>query len=96
MPKQYINGLYVKKVSTSFGELLNITIKSSELENLRKLQDEKGYIKLTIGEKKETDKFGNTHSVWLNDFVPDSSKSPGKPYTPPAIADSDDEEDLPF
>jgi len=32
--------------------------------------NDKGYVNLVVGEMKSADKWGNTHTVWVDDYVP--------------------------
>lgn len=52
-------------------DIINIGIRFSDLPT----PNEKGYINLCVGSRKEPDKFGNTHSVWINDWTPKDAKS---------------------
>lgn len=54
-----------KKVSTQYGDLINFGL---NIEQLKELADEKGWVNLTMGARRETDQYGNTHSIWLNDY----------------------------
>jgi hypothetical protein len=87
------NKIYVGS-GKEFGKYgdVNIDICLSDLPaEWRKKSEKNGkiYIKLTVSKKKEADKYGNTHAVSVNTFVPDK-KADTKPKTE---AKSDD---LPF
>jgi hypothetical protein len=47
----------------------------------------KEYLKLAIGEMKQADKYGKTHTVWVDDFKPEKKEEP-------EVQKQDD--DLPF
>lgn len=66
--KNYIRGS-AKLANTEFGEVINISLDIKELNNLKQ---EKGFIKLTIAKRKETGKYGDTHSVYENTFEPET------------------------
>ena len=88
MEKKNYVGNGKKKEFTNGGSLINISLKYSQL-----VPNEKGYVNLTVGGKKETDQYGNTHAVWVNDFKP-TNKNAGDVVTndtPPP-----DDGDLPF
>jgi len=52
----------------------------------------KKYVKLTIGSKKDgVDQYGKSHSVWVNDYKPDTESAPAG-----AAAPTSSEGDLPF
>ena len=75
--KTYINGLFIKKKSLSFGEVINISINVSELvQQLQSHADEKGYCKITLQNRKEADKNGNNMYAILDTFVPTQQEKP--------------------
>jgi len=47
----------------------------------------KSYIKLTVSKKKEVDKYGKTHSVSVNTFIPDKKQE---------VKPESESNDLPF
>ena len=51
--------------------LINISISKSKLENHWFEYNGEHYVKLTVGGLKETDQYGKTHSVWINDYQPE-------------------------
>lgn len=63
--KKYVGK--AKKVSTKFGEIINASFK---LEDLKAIVNEKGYVNVTISEMKQADKYGYTHTAYLNDYQP--------------------------
>tara|TARA_R110002050_G_scaffold90955_1_gene191216 strand:+ start:208 stop:468 length:261 start_codon:yes stop_codon:yes gene_type:complete len=70
-------------------DLINFTINEEMTKDAWFDYNGKRYLKLTIGNKKEVDQYGKTHSVWLDEFKPDEKKveQPAKPLPTP---------DLPF
>lgn len=79
--KNYISGS-ARQVDFGSGDpIINLDLKLEELNNLP--VSDKGYIRLTIAKRKSVGNYGETHSVYENDFVPDKSKSkeagPSKP-----------------
>jgi len=52
------------------------------------LYEGKKYLRVVVSKKRETDKYGKTHSVTLNDWKPGEKKE--KPVN------TDDNDDLPF
>lgn len=62
--KNYV-GNGKKKEFSNGSSLINISLQYSKL-----VPNEKGYVNLVVGQKKETDQWGNTHAVWVNDFKP--------------------------
>jgi len=49
---------------------VNISLKKSQLEPHFYEYNGEQYVRLTIGKNKETTEWGNTHSVWVNDYEP--------------------------
>ena len=49
------------------GSIIKIGIKPSELVQYA---NEKGYVNLVIGGLKDKDKYGNDHTVWIDDWKP--------------------------
>ena len=47
------------------GFVINIRVRVADLT-----PNEKGYCNITVATRREPDKYGNTHTVYLNDFVP--------------------------
>ena len=66
-------------------------------ENIEKSANGKKYINLDINERKEVDKFGNTHSVKINTWKPEK-KEPVRQGSPEDFDDtpSAEQEVLPF
>lgn len=75
------------------GEIINLSL---NLDELNKLPNNKGYIQISIATKEETDQYGNTHSVYENDFKPEKQTGAKAKtnYTPKTQEEADD--DLPF
>jgi len=80
--------------------IINISVCLSDV-NQQDITEYEGkkYLRLSVGRKRETDQYGKTHSVWVNDYVPNSQKEeaprPAKRRTleEPVIAGGSD---LPF
>jgi hypothetical protein len=93
--KKYVGGGKV----ANYG-IINIGIRAKDLP----VPNEKGYINLCVGSRREVSKFGETHSVWVNDWVPGAGRTeerqeqtrqsfqPNDPIEPPARND----DGLPF
>lgn len=71
MAKNYIKGSFKEFKFKDGGSKIVASILVSDLA---KLANEKGYATIVIAERKEADRYGNTHAAWENDFVPDASK----------------------
>jgi hypothetical protein len=69
--KKYVGNS--KAIKGKFGVFYNLSMK---LDDLMKLPtNEKGYIRVTMSELKEPDKFGNTHTLYHDDYVPKAKVS---------------------
>jgi len=93
--KRYANGIFIKAVKTQYGELLNISISEGGLTELQTNKNAKGYANITIAERKEADKYGNTHYAFYNDYTKEAKQElpSGRSYTKPETETNDD---LPF
>jgi len=89
--KRYTNGIFIKSVQTKYGSLLNVSISEGALNELQAELNPKGYVNLTIAERKEADKYGNTHYCFYNDYTPKAKQESIQPETEPETND-----DLPF
>lgn len=69
--KNYCRGT-AKTVKTPYGHLFNFSINIRDLEEHA---DSDGWVNLTAGKRRETDQYGNTHSVWINDYKKDEEKN---------------------
>ena len=82
--KKYVgNG---KAIKGKFGTFYNLSLKLSDLEKLP--TNDKGYIKISMSELKQPDQYGNTHTLYENDY-----KAPQKIN---ANEDVELDPDLPF
>lgn len=75
------------------GSIINLSLNFDELE---KLPREKGYIRISVASKESPDNYGNTHSVYENDFVPDKSKAGTAKSSPASRTQESTDDDLPF
>ena len=53
-------------------DLVNFTISEDKVRDAWITYNGKRYLKMSIGNKKTTDQYGKTHSVWLDEYVPDN------------------------
>ena len=72
-------------------DLINLTIGEEKLKQHWFENMGKRYVKLTIGKKKETDQYGKTHTVWIDEYVPESKKAESNTQSAPLPTP-----DLPF
>jgi hypothetical protein len=77
MEKKYVGNS--KNIQGKFGEIQKISFSRKDLELLLDNLNEKGYVNLNRVAKKETDKFGNTHYMVIDEWKPEE-----KQYSAPA------------
>lgn len=69
----YINGVSLKK--SKFG--IKFSGKADELiKQLQEHTNEKGYFNFEINERKEADKYGNTHYIKVDEWKPETKMDP--------------------
>jgi len=78
--KEYARGSAVEHVFPDGGKLINFSINIFD-DNIKLYADEKGWIKLVMNEKRQTDEYKNTHSVTINTWKPES-KTQSAPAVP--------------
>lgn len=56
--------------------IINISVNLSDIaqEDITEYEGKK-YLRLSVGRKRETDQYGKTHSVWVNDYKPEAAQS---------------------
>ena len=91
--KRYTNGIFIKSVQAKYGSLLNVSISKTALKELQE-NLKKGYVNITVAERREPDKNGNTHYAFYNDYTKEAKQElpSGRSYT----ATEPVEDDLPF
>lgn len=67
MAKNYIRW-WAKQINTKFGPIIKLMLNIEDLDNLPRT--EKGYIKLVVAQRREVGQYGDTHSVYEDDYVP--------------------------
>ena len=72
MSEQKIYVGSAKVIKTQFGELMKASFSKSDLEKMMQNLNEKGYITVSIPERREADKYGNTHSVVVDNWKPNN------------------------
>ena len=93
MEKKFVNWICKEKIFNNWWSVINISIKLEDLQNLR---NDKGYINMTLCERKEVGKYGETHYLILNEY--DIKEKEEKPEKTTKIIEIDDIsiEDIPF
>lgn len=78
-PKTYAP-MSAKARDTSAGQFMNVSGKADKIiAFIQQHTNAKGYINLTIGQRRQPDEYGNTHSVWLDTWQPRDSSGAVSP-----------------
>jgi hypothetical protein len=94
-----------RNIQGKFGEIQKISFSRKDLELMMDNLNEKGYINLNRIEKRETDKYGNTHYLVIDEWkpteqqhkVPAERKTAADNYQPKESAPATEvNDDLPF
>jgi len=70
-PRTYVG----KGVKVGKFDLINISICIDDVESYVYEYNGKRYAKLVVGGLRETDQYGKTHSVWINDYKPTENQT---------------------
>jgi hypothetical protein len=70
-------------------DLVNFTISEEKTQDAWIEYNGKRFLKLTIGNKKQVDQYGKTHSIWIDEYVPENKEAQAPSAPLPA-------QDLPF
>jgi len=81
--KNYIKGSAKQVIFDNGGDLINVDLK---LEDLQKIANERGYVRIVVAPLRSTDSYGNTHSIYENDFVPKKQAEGDVPRPKPVQA----------
>lgn len=100
--KKYVSGMFIKEVPTQYGGLLNVSLSQNCIDELA-MNLKKDYVNITIMQRREKDKYGNTHYAVYNEYSkPESDRPPILTETPKAVikdsshAEPGTNKDLPF
>jgi len=90
-----------RNIQGKFGEIQKISFSRKDLELMMDNLNEKGYINLNRIEKKEVDKYGNTHYLVIDEWKPTEQpterKTAADNYQPKESAPATEvNDDLPF
>ena len=93
--KKYIRGNAKEKTFDSGSPLINFSFNinkflSQHEGGVADYADENGWVQGTMAAKKETDQYGNTHMMTLNEFKPDPNWKPKAGNAPVANPSVDD------
>lgn len=96
MPREkiYVPRSSAKARQTQYGEFLSLGFNVEELIKFAQAhKNERGYLNLTVSKRKQPSDRGETHSVFLDDYVPgDRREAPAVPAQDAA----DTGQDVPF
>lgn len=97
--KKYIRGSAKEVTFDGSSSIINLDLNVEDLQTLP--VSPSGYIKITVAKRRETDQYGNTHSVYENTFKADKSKAKSKEGAelkpmPKTARPAEDSDDLPF
>ena len=67
MTKNYVKGSAREKTFDNGSSLVNFSI---NINDIGQYADEKGWVQFTMSERRETDGYGNTHTIYINEFKP--------------------------
>ena len=86
---------YIGKGKSAKYGIINFSICVSDIpkEEIKLASNGKKYLNLCIGEMKEPDKYGKTHTIWIDDFKPEPKAEPKMTTNEAGI---EQEEPLPF
>jgi hypothetical protein len=100
--KNYAKGSAKQVTFANGGELINLDLKiEGKLFGSKGeiLPNKAGYVKITLSKLDKTDDYGNTHSIYENDFKPEAKTAAAKPagaIAPKPKAKATTSDDLPF
>ena len=78
----------VKTRETQFGNEACISFSRVELDKMYAKLNAKGYINLKMNKRKEVGQYGQTHSIYIDDWQPPAqvaNQAPPTPTAPPAF-----------
>lgn len=90
--KNYVKGSAKEHVFENGGSILHVDLKVDDLKRLP--INEAGYVKLNISKLPNPDNYGNTHSIYENDWKPAKDGKPAPKAKMPLAPFGKD--DLPF
>ena len=73
--KTYIKSFCIKKKFDNGGEIVKISILRDDF--LKHQANDKGWVKLVLAERKQVGEKGDTHYLYIDDFVP-KAKTPSE------------------
>jgi hypothetical protein len=87
--KTFINGLFIREKTFEWGNILTLDINVASItEQLNKLKNDKGFVKIDLKRRQEKSEQGITHYAELNTFIPKGDIQSNQ--------QASDKDDLPF
>lgn len=69
--KTYLKGSAKERQFGNGGSVINIGVKAEDLIAFAKAHaNERGWVNLTVAQRKTPSQYGDTHSVYLDDYTP--------------------------
>jgi hypothetical protein len=81
-----------KEKSGKWGTFWNLSFNKDELLKMANYLNDRGYVNLKVTKRKEMGKFGETHSCYIDNYVPKRDSAPSKSPTNVSV----NFEDIPF
>ena len=72
--KIYVGG--AKEMTGNFGEFHKISFSAQDVENLKQNLNAKGYVNLVMNKRREPSHYGQTHSLVIDTWEPQTSSQP--------------------
>jgi len=94
--KKYVRGNSKEVTFDNGGSLINLSFNVNDFlsgdgqQNIADFADDKGWVKITVAPKREVDQYGNTHSLYLNEYRPDPNYQSQAGNPPVASPEGDD------
>ena len=77
--RKFIKGSAKGRVFENGGQNIYLSLFGPDLDKLPRNEDQ--YVRIVVSEYKEPDRFGNTHSIYENEWKPEPGAK--KKFTPP-------------
>ncbi len=86
--KIYVGG--AKEMTGNFGAFHKISFSAQDVENLKQNLNAKGYVNLVMNQRKTPSQYGQTHSLTIDTWEPQTSSQPqsAPSYTPQPVPDN--------
>jgi hypothetical protein len=83
-----------KAIKTEHGGLLKVSFNRDDLQKMMDNLNAKGWINLNCSKRKEVSQYGQTHSISIDNWQPDTTQAReglNQPQTTPTMNDYDDD-----